>query len=83
MVSPKMNLIFQNLVLMSRKFDVNASNLVLMPKKIGGGGHNNFIFSYIMFYVRLGERQENLRGAPIPFSFKNTIRFQLLQFLKG
>jgi hypothetical protein len=29
---------------MSHKFDVNASNLVLMPKKTGGGGHYNFIF---------------------------------------
>jgi hypothetical protein len=27
------------------KFDANASNLVLMQKKTGGGGHYNFIFS--------------------------------------
>jgi hypothetical protein len=40
-----MNLIIQNLVLMSHKFDANASNLVLMPKKTGGGGRYNFIFS--------------------------------------
>jgi hypothetical protein len=42
------------------KFDVNASNLVLMPKKTSDGGHYNFIFSLIMFYVRLGEHQKNL-----------------------
>jgi hypothetical protein len=27
------------------KFSANASILVLMPKKPGGGGHYNFIFS--------------------------------------
>jgi hypothetical protein len=29
---------------MPHKFDANVSNLVLMPKKTGGGGHYNFIF---------------------------------------
>jgi hypothetical protein len=29
---------------MPHKFGVNVSNLVLMPKKTGGGGHYNFIF---------------------------------------
>jgi hypothetical protein len=53
---------------MPYKFGINASNLVLMPKKIGGGGHYNFIFSYIMFYVRLRERQENLWREPLAFS---------------
>ena len=43
MVSPKMNLIILN--------------LVLMPKKIGGEGYHNFIFSLIMFYVNLGEHR--------------------------
>jgi hypothetical protein len=56
-------------MLMPHKFGVNASNLVLMPKKTGGGGHYNFIFSLIMFYVRLGECQENLRGEPLAFFF--------------
>jgi hypothetical protein len=32
-------------VLMPHKFGANASNLVLMPKKTGGKGHYNFIFS--------------------------------------
>jgi hypothetical protein len=27
------------------KFSANASNFVLMPKKMGGEGHYNFIFS--------------------------------------
>jgi hypothetical protein len=27
------------------KFSANASNLMLMPKKTGGGGYYNFIFS--------------------------------------
>jgi hypothetical protein len=40
-----MDLIILNLMLMPHKFGANASNLVLMPKKIGGGGHYNFIFS--------------------------------------
>jgi hypothetical protein len=31
-------------MLMSHKFDANASNLVLMPKKTSGGGYYNFIF---------------------------------------
>jgi hypothetical protein len=56
-----MYLIILNLVLMPHKFGANASNLVLMSKKTGGKGHYNFIFSEIMFYVRVGERQENLR----------------------
>jgi hypothetical protein len=44
-----MNLIIQNLVLMSHKFDANTSNLVLMPKKTGGSGHYNFFFlNYIL-----------------------------------
>jgi hypothetical protein len=54
---------------MPYKFGVNASILVLMPKKTGGGGYYNFIFSQIMFYLRLGERQENIRGEPLAFSF--------------
>jgi hypothetical protein len=29
---------------MPHKFGVNTSNLVLIPKKTGGGGHYNFIF---------------------------------------
>jgi hypothetical protein len=33
------------LVLMSHKFGANALNLVLMPKKIDGGGYYDFIFS--------------------------------------
>jgi hypothetical protein len=33
------------LVLIPHKFDTNASNLMLMLKKTGGGGHSNFIFS--------------------------------------
>jgi hypothetical protein len=33
------------LVLMLHKFDANTSNFVLMPKKTGGRGHYNFIFS--------------------------------------
>jgi hypothetical protein len=33
-----------NLVLMPHKFDINASNLVLMPKKTDARGHYNFIF---------------------------------------
>jgi hypothetical protein len=53
---------------MPHKFGTNTSNLMIMPKKIGGGGHCNFIFSKIMFYVRLGERQENLRREPLTFS---------------
>jgi hypothetical protein len=57
------------LMLMPYKFGVNASILVLMPKKTGGGGYYNFIFSQIMFYLRLGERQENIRGEPLAFSF--------------
>jgi hypothetical protein len=73
MVSPKMDLIILNLVLMSHKFDANVSILVLMPKKTGGGGHYNFIFSQIMFYVRLKKRQENLRGEPLAFSFLNRV----------
>jgi hypothetical protein len=44
MISLKMDLIILNLMLMPHKFDVNASNLVLMPKNIGGGDHYNFIF---------------------------------------
>jgi hypothetical protein len=70
MVSPKMDLIILNLVLMPHKFSANASILVLMPKKTGGGGHYNFIFSQIMFYVKLGEHQENLRGEPLTFSLQ-------------
>jgi hypothetical protein len=31
-------------VLILHKFGANASNLVLMPKKAGGGGHCNFFF---------------------------------------
>jgi hypothetical protein len=54
---------------MPHKFDANASNLVLMPKKTGGRGHYNFIFSQIMFYVKLGEHQENLWGEPLAFSY--------------
>jgi hypothetical protein len=37
MVSPKMDLIIINLVLIPHKFGANASNLVLTPKKTGGG----------------------------------------------
>jgi hypothetical protein len=51
MVLSKMDLIIINLMLMSsilvlmhHKFGVNASNLVLMPKKISGGGYYNFFF---------------------------------------
>jgi hypothetical protein len=51
-----MDLIILNLVLMTHKFGANASNLMLIPKKTGGGGHYNFIFPSIMFYVKLGER---------------------------
>jgi hypothetical protein len=40
-----MDLIILNLMLMPHKFDANASNLVLIPKKTSGGGHYNFIFS--------------------------------------
>jgi hypothetical protein len=43
-VSPKIDLIILNLVLMLN-FGVNVSNLVLMPKKTYGRGHYNFIFS--------------------------------------
>jgi hypothetical protein len=31
-------------MLMPHKFGANASNLVLIPNKTGGGGHYNFIF---------------------------------------
>jgi hypothetical protein len=44
MISLKIDLIILNLMLMPHKFGVNASNLVLMSKKTGGGGHYNFIF---------------------------------------
>jgi hypothetical protein len=44
MISPKMDLIILNLMLMTHKFGVNASNLVLMPKKTDGGDHYNFFF---------------------------------------
>jgi hypothetical protein len=44
MISPKMNLIIINLMLMPHKFGVNTSNLVLISKKIGGGGYYNFFF---------------------------------------
>jgi hypothetical protein len=40
-----------------------------MPQKIDGGSYYNFIFSQIMFYVRLRECQENLRGEPLAFSY--------------
>jgi hypothetical protein len=40
-----MDLIILNLVLMPHKFGANASNLVLIPKKMDGRGHYNFIFS--------------------------------------
>jgi hypothetical protein len=55
--------------LMPHKFVTSASNLVLMHKKTGGGDHYNFIFFKIMFYVKLGEHQENLRGEPLTFFF--------------
>jgi hypothetical protein len=38
-------IILDLMMLMPYKFGANASNLVLMPKKIGGEGHYNFIFS--------------------------------------
>jgi hypothetical protein len=41
-----MDLIILILVLMPHKFGANISNLVLMPKKMGGGGHYNFIFFF-------------------------------------
>jgi hypothetical protein len=44
MISPKIDLIILNLMLMPHKFGVNASNFVLMSKKTGGGGHYNFFF---------------------------------------
>jgi hypothetical protein len=53
MISPKIDLIILNLILMPHKFGDNTSNLVLMPKKTGGGDHYKFIFSQIMFYVKL------------------------------
>jgi hypothetical protein len=65
---------------MPHKFGVNASNLVLMHKKTGGGDHYNFIFSSIMFYIRLGECQENLRGEPLAFSFYKLGRRKLVIF---
>jgi hypothetical protein len=61
-------------MLMPHKFGVNASNLMLMPKKTGDGGYYNFIFSQTMFYIRLGERQENLRGEPLTFSFVKYVK---------
>jgi hypothetical protein len=81
MISLKMDLIILNLMLMPHKFGANASNLVLMSKKRGDGGHYNFIFSYIMFYVILGERQENLWGEPLAFSIYIHFVFSLI-FLK-
>jgi hypothetical protein len=39
-------------MLMPHKFGANASNLVLMPKKTGGGGHYNFFF-YFLFFIFL------------------------------
>jgi hypothetical protein len=42
---PKFDANVSILVLIPYKFGHNASNLVLMSKKIGGGGYYNFIFS--------------------------------------
>jgi hypothetical protein len=60
MVSPKMNLIILNLVLIPHKFGANASNLVLMPKKTGSGGHYNFIF----FLNHVLHKTERTLGEP-------------------
>jgi hypothetical protein len=36
-------------MLMPHKFGVNASNVVLIPKKISGGGHYNFfLVNYVL-----------------------------------
>jgi hypothetical protein len=57
--------------------------LVIMPKKTGGGGHYNFIFSQIMFYVRLRERQENLQEKPLVFSINKWYKIkQNLHFIR-
>jgi hypothetical protein len=58
---------------MPHKFDANASNLVLMSKKTGGEGYNNFIFSKIMFYIRLEEHHKNLREEPLAFFFNKLV----------
>jgi hypothetical protein len=44
-----------------------------MLKKTGSGGHYNFNFSEIVFYLRLKKCQENLWGKPLAFS-NNLIR---------
>jgi hypothetical protein len=66
---PKFDVNASILVLMLHKFGANALNLVLIHKKTGSGGYYNFFFFLIMFYVKLGERQKNLRGEPLAFSY--------------
>jgi hypothetical protein len=34
-----------------------------------------------MFYVRLGERQENLRGEPLAFSYEKITKSSYTRFL--
>jgi hypothetical protein len=53
---------------MPHKFGANASNLVLMPKKTGGGGHYNFIFFLNYVLRKIGRTPGEPMEKPLTFS---------------
>jgi hypothetical protein len=69
-----MDLIIINLVLIPYKFGANASNLVLMLKKIGGKGHYNFIF-FINYILRKIERTQKKSLTFFFLEFGPLLRF--------
>jgi hypothetical protein len=54
---------------MPYKFGANVSNLVLMPKKTGGGGHYNFIF----FLNHVIPKTGRTSGELLAFSYDNSL----------
>jgi hypothetical protein len=60
---------------MPYKFGANVSNLMLMPKKTGGGDHYNFIFFLNHVLRKSGRTPENLRGEPLAFSQRTKQRY--------
>jgi hypothetical protein len=50
---------------MPHKFGVNVSNLVLMPKKTGGGSHYNFFFFLNHVLCKTGRTSEEPMGKTL------------------